>query len=216
MNSRLYRVIAGFLCVFVIISVAPRVPQLIEAAGSSTFWPAAGAMIAAIPDQAMDLSMAVIAGISLPQIVVLPGMPPFLVEGDGLLPLALAVALTLVLVVSLTRRHVIHRLEAPATTARHARGLAVARASDRIVARPRKDDSLGARIRQAALQGERSSALARRFGLSQDAIRVATGRRPTMGTTVGDKKLRHRPRASVVLPAAPTTRLKPVAARANS
>jgi hypothetical protein len=215
MNSRLYRVIAGFLCAFVIISVAPRAPRLIEAAGSSTLWPAAGAMLAALPQQATDRFTVMIAGISLPQIVVLPGMPPFLVEREGNLPLALAAGLTLVLVVSVTRRHVVQRREAPATTARHARGLAVARASDRIVARPRKDDSLGARIRQAALQGERSSALARRFGLSQDAIRVATGRRPTMSTTVGDKKLRHRPRASVVLPAAPATRLKSVAARGN-
>ena len=216
MNSRLYRVIAGFLCAFVIMSVAPRAPQLIEAAGSSTLWPAAGAMIAAIPHQATDLFTAMTAAISLPQIVVLPGMAPFLVQGNGVLPLALAAALTLVLVVSMTRRHVVHRWSAPATTARHARGLAVARASDRIVARPRKDDSLGARIRQAALQGERSSALARRFGLSQDAIRIATGQRPTMGTSVGDKKLRHRPRASVVLPAAPATRLKSGAARANA
>ena len=216
MNSRLYRVIAGFLCAFVIISVAPRAPQMIEAAGSAAFWPAAGAMIAAIPQQALDLSTRVGAGISVPQIVVWPGMAPFLVQGDGVLPLALAAVLTLVLVVSMTRRHVVHRRSAPATAARHARGLAVARASDRIVARPRKDDSLGARIRQAALQGERSSALARRFGLSQDAIRIATGRRPTMGTTVGDKKLRHRPRASVVLPPSPATRLKSGAARANA
>lgn len=215
MNSRLYRVIAGFLCAFVIVSVAPRAPELIDAAGSSTFWPAAGAMIAAIPHQATDLFTAMAAGISLPQIVVLPGAVPFLVQGDGILPLALAAGLTLVLVLSMTRRHVVHRREAPATTARHARGLAVARASDRLVARPRKDDSLGARIRQAALQGERSSALARRFGVSQDAIRVATGRRPTMGTGVGDKKLRHRPRASVVLPTAPAPRLKSVAARGN-
>ena len=159
MNSRLYRVLAAFLGVFVVISLAPRAPMIADAVVSSAIWPAAWAAMTGFSLPAIDLS----AVLTSP-----------LLDPAGALPLIVASTLTLLLLGSMTRRHLL------------ARG-------------PRKDDSLGAQIRQAATQGERAPALARRFGVSQDAIRTATGRAVAGGVVRGARTLPSRPRGSELL-----------------
>ena len=201
MNPRLYRVIAGFLSALVLVSLAPRAPEMLDAVTAYASWATTWAFITNLQLPHLDLATVKMSAMSLWQSALSVVPAAVLVQGDGVLPLAGAAAFTLVLVVCLTRRHVITRAHRPEPAVRHARGLAVARASDRIMARPRKDDSLGARIRQAAEHGDGTPALARQFGVSLDAIRVATGRPPVITAAPPAKSLRFRPRASVELPA---------------
>lgn len=171
MNARSYRVFAGFLCAFVVISLAPKAPAGVDAVMSSASWPAAWAMIASIALPTIDLSSTMLTGISLPHIDLSSVMAATTVQGDGLLPLAAAGALTLLCLGSIARRQLRKRAAQPATAVRSR-----AWACGGLVASAGKDGTLGAQIRIAAALGEEAAVLARRFSVSQDAIRAAVGR----------------------------------------
>ena len=184
MNSRLYRVLAGFLGVFVVISLAPRAPMIADAVVSSAIWPAAWAAM---------------TGFSLPTIDLTAVLTSPLLDPAAALPLIVASMLTLLLLGSMTRRHLLARGPRPRRAAGQVTRHVIARTGDARVARARKDDSLGAKIRQAATQGERAPALARRFGVSQDAIRTATGRAVAGGVIRSARTSPSRPRGSELL-----------------
>ena len=195
MNSRHYRVIAGFLCAFVVVSLAPRAPAIVDAVVSASSWPAVSAMLANITLPTSDLPSAMSTGISLPRIDLSSVMAATTVQGDGLLPLAAAGILALICLASIARRQLRNRAAQPATAGRTrswARGRHAARAG--------KDDTLGAQLRRAAAQGEEASALARRFSVSQDAIRAAISRAPTGDDLAASDNSRSRAGTSVSLP----------------
>ena len=132
------------------------------------------------------------------------GRPLDLGRPAGDLLLVAAASLTLLLLTLLLLRH---RAEAPRRrpAARPARA-AVARRSADPVAPP--SSALSRRLREAARDGERVPEVARRFRLSQDAVRVAIGRAaPTPAAPTG-KSFRSR---QAVLPARP--RATPVPSR---
>lgn len=195
MNSRHYRIIAGFLCAFVVISLAPRAPAIADAVMSSTSLPAAWAMIANIALPTIDLSSMVLTGISLPHIDLSSVLAATTVQGDGLLPLAGAGALALLCLASIARRQLQNRAAPPASAVR-----IPAWARGRRVARVGKNDTLGEQIRLAAAQGEEPAALARRFGVSQDAIRAAIGRQPSGDRVAAGDTIRKWSDASASLP----------------
>lgn len=196
MNPKLYRIVAGFLCVFVVISLAPHASGMVHAVVASSFWPTAWASI---------------SGMSWPKGALASVKTSPLFDLSGPLPLAVAAALTLLLIASMTRRHLRSRSAVPASASGGVVNTSLVRSKERYVATARKNESLGAGIRQAVAQGERAPALARRLGLSQDAIRAATGRSSSGSVAPVKPSLQLRPRASVVLraPAALPNRLLP-------
>jgi hypothetical protein len=177
MNRKLYRLVAGFLLVFVAVSLAPKAPEIARSVAGWSFWPAAWAAV---------------AGLQLPTNILESILASPLLDLSGVLPVILVGGLTVLLLFSMTRRHLASRSAVPARGKRPATSTAVARSRSQAVARAAKDDSLGAQIRQAAIQGERAAALAKRFGVSQDAVRVATGRSvvPSPRTSAGANRNR--------------------------
>jgi hypothetical protein len=149
MNPRLFRLIAGFLAAFVLLSYAPFVPDLVR----EFRWP---------------------AGILAP--------------GDVLLAAAAALTLMLLLLVLRRRRLV------PPSVRRPVRPAGPAPAS-----------AMLGELRRRAEQGERVPALARRYRLSQDAVRVAVGGGPSSPAARAERVSRARQRA---LPA-PVPRVHP-------
>ena len=185
MTPMMRRLVAGFLATFVLLSLAPYAPEGIALARR------------AVPVVAAALARLAQAGGAWLSTLD-PGGP----AGDLLL--VAAASLTLLLLTLLLRRH---RAEAPRRrpAARPARA-AVARRSADPVAPP--SSALSRRLREAARDGERVPEVARRFRLSQDAVRVAIGRAaPTPAAPTG-KSFRSR---QAVLPARP--RATPVPSR---
>ena len=123
--------------------------------------------------------------------------------GDVLLATATALCGLLALVIVRRRRR-------PPATRRHVRLRPLPAGVRRALARPPREprpSDLGARLRQAARTGERVPQLARRFHLSQDAVRAAIGHGASGPAAPTGKSFRSR-KASVpakprALPVAP-------------
>lgn len=139
MNPRLFRLIAGFLAGFVVLSYAPVLPTLV-------------------------------GNIRMPSPAALP-------DGTGL---AAAAVLTLTLLLLVVRRR------RPAVRP--------VRSAARPPSPPPASALLG-ELRRAADQGERVPALARRFRLSQDAVRAAVGAGPSSPAARAERVSRARQRA---------------------
>ncbi len=143
MNPRQFRLVAGFLTVFVLLSFAPTLPDL-RAAGA-------------------DL----LAGVDLSEFD--------MTEGLGNLLLVLAGGLVLSVAVIAARRKLLARpRRTPAKGPSASR--AVARKEPVAPMASVPDSALARQLRKESNRGVRIPELARQFGLSQDAVRVAVGR----------------------------------------
>ena len=185
MTPMMRRLVAGFLAIFVLLSLAPYAPEGLALARRAA--PVVGAALATV---------AAFAGGWLGTIDLTGPVADLL--------LVAAAGLTLTLLVLLLVRH---RAEAPRRRAGRppARG-AVAR---RAAAAP-AISMLSRRLREAMHGGERVPEVARRFQLSQDAVRVAIGRPAPSPAAPTGKSFRSR---QPVLPAKP--RATPLASGRN-
>lgn len=176
MTPMMRRLVAGFLATFVLLSLAPYAPEGLALVRRAA--PVAGAALARVAGTAAGWL----------------GSLDFTAPAADLL-LAAAASLTLALLGLLLLRH---RAEAPRRRRASAtRGTAVARTP--AAAEP-VASALRRRLREAARDGERVPEVARRFRLSQDAVRVAIGRAaPTPAAPTGKSFRARQP----VLPAKP-------------
>lgn len=143
MNPRQFRLVAGFLTVFVLLSFAPTLPDL-RAAGA-------------------DL----LAGVDLSELDI--------TEGLGNLLLVLAGGLVLSVAVIAGRRTVLARTRRrPAKSPSTSRAVAKRESTAPMASVP--ESALARQLRKESNRGVRIPELARQFGLSQDAVRVAVGR----------------------------------------
>lgn len=162
MTPMMRRLVAGFIAAFVLLSLAPYAPEGLALVRRAA--PVAGATLARVAGTAAGWLGA----------IDLTGPATDLL-------LAAAASLTLALLALLLRRH---RAEAPRRRS-GARPSRTALARTPAAAEP-VASALSRRLRQAARDGERVPEVARRFRLSQDAVRVAIGRpAPTPAAPTG-------------------------------
>jgi hypothetical protein len=173
MNQWTLRIVIGFVVAFVLLSLAPSSPAFLS--GASHF-------VAGAPDLLAAANRA-LAGIA---------------TDDLLLGVAALLAGMLLVrrrqAVPVVRRAAPAAARASSAMARSARPVGSARD-------PARQDTLAARIRAAARNGERVPALARQHQLSQDAIRVAIGPAASSAGLPGSS-FRSRQRLSPGAPAA--------------
>jgi len=172
MNSRQLRLVLGFLAVFVLISIAPMLPDL-GTVGS-------------------DL----IADVSL-------------TDGLGNLLLVCAGGLVLSVGVIAARRRWLARERRPRQAAAKAPARALVHGeASRPSGAAAVESPLTRQLRKESERGCRVPELARKFGLSQDAVRGALGRSPTAPAARAGSSFRDRKPASP-----PAARAKPVSLR---
>ncbi len=163
MNPRVLRLLIGFLAGFVLLSLAPSLPVLLTAAENLPS-----------PDQVGDLLLATTAGLLLVLLAVMVRRRVRIARQGTAFRQALVrqAAPTH----ALARTGSGSRPVAPSYAMARTPMVAPAHASARIT---KPASELQAKICTAARKGERVPALARRHGLSVDAIRVALGEAPT-------------------------------------
>jgi hypothetical protein len=143
MNPRQFRLVAGFLTVFVLISFTPTLPDL-RAASADLF-----------------------SGFDLSEVE--------LTEGLGNLLLVMAGGLVLSVGAIVARRKFLARSPVRRPS-RPAPSRAVAKPSAATAVARVTESALTRQLRKESSRGLRVPELARQFGLSQDAVRVAVGR----------------------------------------
>ncbi len=151
MNPRQLRLIVGFLAVFVLISVAPT------------------------PSDLRSASSGLLANVELPDLG-LSGTE----LGDGVGNLLLLAAGGLVLsvgVIAARRRYLARPRRAKSPRSSTSRVLANRGSAGAMERAP--ESPLALRLRKESSRGVRAPELARQFGLSQDAVRIAVGRPAT-------------------------------------